>query len=94
MKLIFEISILSGQLRHAYIRFVLIVLIILPKPLNVEDRDQAAPTEQKRPARPRAMLAPPVLPCRKMPEMASPGSLMTAKSPKKGRRRRRAVMKR
>lgn len=71
----------------------LLFLSTLLKLLNVEDQDQEAPMEQRRLARLREMLVPPAPPCPRMLEMESPGSLMTAKSLKRGKKRR-AVMKR
>lgn len=76
-----------------FLPFKIFRFIILIQLLNAEDRDQAAPTERRRPERPRETLVPPAPPCRRTPETASPGSSTTAKSQKRGKKRR-AAMKR
>lgn len=85
---------LSSWLIFALCCFCLTLRLALVSPrqqLTVED--QEAPMEKKRLVRLKEMQVPPAPLCPRMQEMPSPGSLTTARSLRRGKRRR-AVMKR
>lgn len=84
-----------GDLLHLTNRtFLVKCFILLVSPLQQQNvEDQAAPMEKKRLVRPKEMQVPPAPLCPRMQVTPSPGSLTTARSLRRVKRRR-AVMKR